>query len=51
MRLVLASANTSRAQILRDANVPFKVSPAHVDEDAVKTSCGIALRCLQARGS
>jgi septum formation protein len=40
MRLVLASASTSRAQILRDASVPFEVQPAHVDEDAVKTSCG-----------
>ena len=36
MRLVLASASTSRARILRDAGVPFEVRPAHVDEDAVK---------------
>jgi septum formation protein len=39
-RLVLASASTSRAQILRDAGVPFEVRPAHVDEDAVKASGG-----------
>jgi septum formation protein len=38
MRLVLASASASRAQILRDAGVPFEVQPAHVDEETVKAS-------------
>jgi len=42
MRLVLASASSSRAQILRDAGVKFEVRPAHVDEDAVKASGGDA---------
>ena len=40
MRLVLASASTSRARILRDAGVPFEVQPARVDEETVKTSGG-----------
>jgi septum formation protein len=38
MRLVLASASASRAQILRDAGVPLEVQPAHVDEETVKAS-------------
>jgi septum formation protein len=38
MRLVLASASTSRARILRDAGVAFEVQPAHVDEETVKAS-------------
>jgi septum formation protein len=37
-RLVLASASTSRARVLRDAGVTFAVQPAHVDEDALKAS-------------
>ncbi|HUB84991.1 MAG TPA: Maf family nucleotide pyrophosphatase [Rhizomicrobium sp.] len=37
-RLILASASTSRAKILRNAGVDFTVEPAHVDEDAVKDS-------------
>jgi septum formation protein len=37
-RLVLASASTSRARVLRDAGVPFVVEPACVDEDTVKAS-------------
>jgi septum formation protein len=36
MRLVLASASVSRAEILRRAGVAFVVHPAQVDEDAVK---------------
>ena len=36
--VVLASASSSRAQILRDAGVPFEVDQASVDEDAVKQS-------------
>ena len=36
--LVLASASTSRARILSGAGVAFAVQPAHIDEDAVKTS-------------
>jgi septum formation protein len=38
MTLILASASTSRARMLRDAGVPFEIKPAHVDEDAVKGS-------------
>lgn len=38
MTLILASASTSRAQMLRNAGVPFEIRPAHVDEDAVKQS-------------
>jgi septum formation protein len=40
MRLVLASASSSRARILRDAGVAFQVQPAHVDEETVKASGG-----------
>jgi len=36
--VVLASASSSRAQILRDAGVSFKVDQASIDEDAVKQS-------------
>jgi septum formation protein len=36
--LVLASASSSRARLLRHAGVPFEVHPAHVDEDSVKES-------------
>jgi septum formation protein len=36
--LILASASTSRARMLRDAGVPFEIRPAHVDEDTVKES-------------
>ncbi|MEI9930721.1 MAG: nucleoside triphosphate pyrophosphatase [Rhizomicrobium sp.] len=36
MKLVLASASASRAEILRGAGVPFEVCPAGMDEDAVK---------------
>jgi len=36
--LVLASASSSRAKLLRQAGVPFEVHPAHVDEDGVKES-------------
>lgn len=38
MRLILASASHSRAEILRNAGVEFEIEPAHVDEDAVKQS-------------
>src|SRR6185312_12588582 len=38
MTLVLASASTSRARMLKDAGVPFAIKPAHVDEDAVRDS-------------
>lgn len=38
MTLILASASTSRAQMLTNAGVPFAIQPAHVDEDAVKQS-------------
>jgi len=36
MKFILASGSSSRAQILRDAGVPFTAYPAHTDEDAVK---------------
>jgi len=36
--LVLASASSSRAKLLRQAGVPFEVHPAHVDEDGLKES-------------
>jgi len=36
--LVLASGSAIRAQLLRDAGVPFTVHPARVDEDTVKAS-------------
>ncbi len=38
MRLILASASTSRARMLKDAGVAFTINPAQVDEDAVKES-------------
>jgi nucleoside triphosphate pyrophosphatase len=34
--LILASASTIRAQLLRQSGVPFDVVPARIDEDAVK---------------
>ena len=42
--LILASASSSRAQMLRDAGVPFEVHPAHVDEDSVKNRCWLTAR-------
>jgi len=36
--LVLASASSSRAALLKAAGVAFEVRPAHVDEDALKES-------------
>ncbi len=36
--VVLASASKSRANLLRAAGVDFQISPARVDEDAVKAS-------------
>lgn len=36
--IILASASSSRAQILRDAGVPFTVDQASIDEEAVKRS-------------
>lgn len=38
MKLVLASASRSRAQMLKAAGVEFEIVPAHVDEEAVKQS-------------
>ena len=38
MSLILASASTTRAGLLRAAGVPFEIRPAHVDEDAIKDS-------------
>ena len=37
MRLILASASSSRARVLRAAAVPFDVIPAEIDEDGLKT--------------
>jgi len=34
--VILASASTARAAMLRAAGVPFRTDPAHVDEDAIK---------------
>ncbi len=36
MALVLASASTIRAQLLRNAGLAFDVAPARVDEDAIR---------------
>jgi len=36
VNLVLASASSSRARILRGAAVPFAVAPADIDEEAIK---------------
>ena len=37
-QLILASASQSRARLLTNAGVMFDVKPAHVDEDAIKSS-------------
>ena len=37
-RIILASGSDIRAQLLRNARVPFEVSAARVDEDAVRAS-------------
>lgn len=36
--LILASASTVRADLLRQAGVPIRIEPAKIDEDLVKTS-------------
>ena len=36
--IVLASGSTIRAQLLRNANVPFEVNVPRVDEDTVKNA-------------
>ena len=36
MRIILASASLSRAQLLRSVGVAFEVEPANIDEDAIK---------------
>jgi len=38
MNLILASASTTRAGLLRAAGIPFEIRPAQVDEDAIKDS-------------
>src|SRR5260370_21018173 len=35
MPLVLASASPRRAELLRNAAIPFTVDPAHIDEQAI----------------
>lgn len=45
MSLILASGSSSRAQILRDAAVPFTVHPAQIDEDSIKND----MRCADGR--
>ncbi len=37
-RIILASGSEIRAQLLRNARVPFEVSVARVDEDAIRAS-------------
>lgn len=37
-QVILASASESRANILKNAGVPFDIMPARVDEDAIKDS-------------
>ena len=50
--VVLASASTSRAQLLTDAGLKFDVVPAHADEDAVKAALkaegATAVQCAEA---
>jgi septum formation protein len=38
MKVILASASKSRANLLRAAGVPYEIFPAAVDEDAVKVT-------------
>jgi len=51
-RLILASASTARAQMLRNAGVEFTIDPAEIDESAIKRqhrgSGQGALACAQA---
>ncbi|HEY1796819.1 MAG TPA: Maf family protein [Stellaceae bacterium] len=57
--LVLASASTARARLLRDAGIVFEVEPADLDEAAVKRAqrragagapdCAMALAVLKAQ--
>lgn len=37
-KLILASASTSRRQLLSQAGVPFTAEPAHIDESEIKRS-------------
>jgi septum formation protein len=58
-RLILASASTARAALLRSAGLEFAVDPANVDEGAVKqdyrargcdaAACALALAAAKAR--
>lgn len=45
MKIVLASASKSRAQLLSSAGVTFEIEPADIDEDSIKT------RMLEAKAS
>ena len=59
-RLILASASTARAAMLRDAGIEFVVEPAAIDEAAIKSkyrqagrdalACAMALAEAKARG-
>lgn len=52
IELILASASTARARLLRQAGLTFRIEPADIDEDAVKRrarQCGAdAADCAQA---
>lgn len=51
-RLILASGSAIRAQILREAGVPFEIVKPGVDEDAIKAAAlreGLSLRETAAR--
>lgn len=41
VEIVLASASTSRARMLKDAGLTFSVEPAYVDEDSIKQSLSL----------
>lgn len=38
VQIILASSSSIRATLLRNANVPFDVQPARIDEDAIKSA-------------
>jgi septum formation protein len=54
-RLILASASTARAKLLRAAGVTFAIEPAAIDEDALKQEArredGSAIECASTLAS